>query len=160
MVLGRTTSSPRYSKRTLVLHEDSLQVKSQDLKAATEKTQSDRHAVRATKKRVSKRKRREQEEAEGVWAHEKGIKSAREDAQAAREAAALNKRGNRGKLSFGKSASRSSAGVKVKTTDVPKNTTEVFRTLEAAKASGSKHEGNSGKHAQAASAQTSAKFMY
>jgi hypothetical protein len=130
-----------------------MQVKSRDLKADDEKTQEDRHAARATKKRVLKRKKREQEEAEGVWAHEKGIKSAREDAEAAREAAAMNKRGRNGKASRGTAATGAGASVKTKERGAPKSTSEVFRVLEAAKP-------NAGAREKSGSTQNSAKFMY
>lgn len=140
-------------------------MKQKGLKADAEKTQADRHAARATKKRVSKRKKTEQEESEGVWAHDKGIKSAREDAQAAREAAALNKRGKRGKFSHGKSPGGAAGkkGVtqgKEKSGAIATNSTAVFKSLEAAKAAGS--EGGAGEGASGGPGEgvRSAKFMY
>ena len=132
-----------------------MQVKRRALKADSEKTQEDRNSARATKKRVSKRKQQEKEELAGVWAHDKGIKSARQDAEAAREAAAMRKRGKRGRTAPGQSPG-GAAGKKTTTGgSIATNSTDVFKSLEAAKAGGSGETGRQGEPGAG-----SAKFMY
>lgn len=131
-----------------------MQVKDRALKAEDEKTQSDRHAARAAKKRVSKRKKLQAEEAQGVWAHEKGIKSAREDAQAAREAAEMNRKGSK---KF-KSAKNGASGKPVAPkTNIATNSSAVFKVLEAAKSKDGLGGSAGGKKGEE---QKSAKFMY
>lgn len=66
--------------------------KQRQLKADDEQTQAERQQARASKKRIEKRKRHEKEEATGIYAHDKGIKSAREDIAAEREARMANKK--------------------------------------------------------------------
>ena len=65
-------------------------------KADEELSQAERHRRRAAKKRVHKRKDAEREAAAGIAAHPKGIKSAREDAAAEKEARAARKRAKKG----------------------------------------------------------------
>lgn len=86
------------------------------LKEDDEQTQAERRQARASKKRIGKRKRVEKEEAAGVYAHDKGIKSAREDADAAREA---------------KMASKKQAGQKhAKKLGIPTTSAAVFKQLQ------------------------------
>lgn len=61
-------------------------------KDEAELNQEERKQRRATKKRIAKRKTDEKEEKAGVSSNAKGIKSAREDAQAVKDAKASKKR--------------------------------------------------------------------
>jgi hypothetical protein len=92
-------------------------------KAEVELTQSERKQRRASKKRVQKRKEAEREDASGIAAHPKGIKSAREDAAAARQAKVIQKRVRKGAAHVGVSSSA------------------VFRKLEVEKAAGGVQKG-------------------
>lgn len=90
--------------------------KDKQLKEDDEQTQAERRQARASKKRIRKRKDAEKEEAAGVYAHDKGIKSAREDAAAEQEA---------------RMASKKHAGQKhTKKQSVPTTAAAVFKQLQ------------------------------
>lgn len=110
------------------------------LKAEQELSQAERQQRRAAKKRVRKRKEAEVEEASGVAAHPKGIKSAREDAAAEKQAKAVRKRA---KSAAGKAGATSST---------------VFRKLQDEREAGGRKQG-SGAEAQAQKASKSAHLM-
>jgi hypothetical protein len=93
IAFGKVNSIPSLQKK-----RDTAQ------KTEDEFTQAEKKQRRASNKRVQKRKAAEREEQEGIASNPKGIKSAREDAVAAKQAKLLRK------VQKGRSCSRVSSG--------------------------------------------------